>query len=91
MSIFIIRFYYKITQQKEVLFINRVYLKELIYKRYSQYSKTEAIEIFAKDLGVSRNVVYNILRHQLPREEILLKIGNILNVDYNILFQRKGK
>lgn len=68
--------------------MNRVYLKELIYKRYSNYSKTEAIEKFANDLGVSRNVVYNILKYQLPREEVLLKIGNILPIDYNTLFKK---
>lgn len=68
--------------------MNRKYLKDLIFKRYSHLNKTQAVIQCAYDLGVSKNVIYNILKYQLPSEEVLVKFGNLLDVDYNKLFKK---
>lgn len=69
--------------------MNRDYLKQLIFNRYTEYSKSEAINSFAKEIGVSRATLYNILRYMLPKEEVLIKIGNVLDLDYNKLFRKE--
>lgn len=69
--------------------MNRKYLKEIIFNRYSHLNKTNAVIQCAKDLGVSKNVIYNIFKYQLPSEEVLEKFGKLFNIDYNKLFQKE--
>lgn len=68
--------------------MNRRLLKEAILNRYSNLGSTEAVDTFAKELGISRSSMYLILRHQMPREDVLVNMVKILDLDYNDLFRK---
>ena len=69
--------------------MNRKLLKEAILKRYSHLGSTEAIDRFSKEIGVSKGTLYNMLRHTMPKEDVLIKMVTILDLDYNELFRKE--
>ena len=66
--------------------MNREYLRKKIYKKYLSLTRTQAIEQLASDMNVSRNVIYNVLRYQVPKEDLLIKLKHWLELDMNELF-----
>lgn len=69
--------------------MNRKLLKELICNKYSNVGKTEAITRFSLELGISIQTMYQYLKFRLPKEETLIKITELLEIDFNTLFSKE--